>query len=369
MLTDVNELDQGTLMHMLKFGVKSGANMMTFGAAGTGKTEMAYQAATALGYEVRYLNLSLLEAPDLVGLPMIDMETKQSEYATPKMLPLVAHGVKPMVLLVDEIDKAKPELQNPMLELFQFRKMNGRPINIHAIIATGNLPDENAFSRPVSHALTNRCMVYKVQSSFEPWQAWAAEAGVNPLVVGFLSRNSDYLLKPPTEGDDTAYCHPSPRAWTLAARRLDDSEGEDINFQTLIVSSHVGIAAAIKFRVWLEHYRHIEPMIRALVEKGEHPRQNDTSDRQLICCLSAVGAVMNECRKTPNTAQEKVAHEKALEKIVANVFGWVKLLSPEFIIMAVKSVLTMEVISKHKLTRFPDFMQSFMKIKQGLNQP
>lgn len=367
MLTGVHSVDQGTLKTLYRFSIDVGGNLMVFGNAGCGKTEMAIQAAAEKNREQVYLNLSVLEAPDLMGLPMIDPETKLSEYATPKFLPV--KGTKPqgVVLIVDEIDKAKPELQNPMLELFQFRSINGRPLDIHSIIATGNLPEEGAFSLPVSHALTNRCMVYKVESSFEPWQQWAADSGVNGLIVGFLSKNQEYLLMPPPEGDDTAYCHPSPRAWTQAARDLDRVMKESVDFQTMLVAGRVGQAAAVKFKVWLDHYRHIEPIIDKLVREGAKPNIDGmTVDRIMVCAIASCGEIAKLGRDIPSGAERAKQEEKIL-KVTKNVFGWLGDVPSEFAIGAVKSALSIKIIQDWKLTRVPELMQTYVKIRKSLN--
>jgi hypothetical protein len=383
MLTGIYEVDQAQIKKLLRHNVRRGANLLTFGAAGTGKTEMAMQACDEEGFRYVYLNLSILEAPDLIGLPIIDEETKTADYALPKMLPakltdaqkdkLREEGKpvpKPVILLVDEADKAKPELQNPMLELFQFRTMNGRELDIHAVIATGNLPDEGAFSQPMSHALTNRCSVYKVTTAFEPWQEWAAGAHINPLIVGFLSRNQSMLLQKPPEGDDTAYCHPSPRAWTLAARDLDAADkNESVEFQELLVSGRVGTGAATKFKVWLTHYREIEPKIDELVKNGTHPqfeKEKATLDRILVCAIAGVDAIMDVCRQNPKDGKVK-DHQARIKKIVGNVMNWVKTLSGEICIGAMKSTFTMPVIQQHKLTQYPDFMEAFVKVRKAMN--
>jgi hypothetical protein len=367
MLTGIQSVDQATLKTLYRFSIDAGSNIMIFGAAGTGKTEMAFQAAAEKGREAVYLNLSVLEAPDLNGLPMIDPETKLSEYATPKFLPLKGTRDKGVVLVVDEIDKAKPELQNPMLELFQFRTINGRKLDIHSIISTGNLPEEGAFSLPVSHALTNRCMVYKVESSFEPWQQWAVDSNVNGLIVGFLSKNQEYLLMPPPEGDDTAYCHPSPRAWTMAAGDLDLVPKETVDFQTMLISGRVGQAAAVKFRVWLDHYRHIEPLIDALVKEGKKPDiEHMTADRVLVCAIAGCNAISQIGREQKSGA-EKTKQEERILKVTKNVFGWMGEIPPDFSIGAVKSVLSMKIIQDWKLTRVPELMQTYVRIRKSLS--
>lgn len=365
MLSNVSEIDQETYMRMLRYSVRTGGNVMVFGPAGVGKTECAMQAALAEGFQYVYLNLSVLEAPDMVGLPQV--KDDKTCYAPPETIPLYDEKRKPIVLLVDEVDKAKPELQNPCLELFQMRAMNGRRMNIHSVIATGNLPDEGAFSQPVSHALTNRCMVFRVSSSFEPWLDWAVGNGVNPLVTGFLSKNPEFLLMPDASGDATAYCHPSPRAWTMAARDLDGTSSKDtVDFQTLLVSGRVGTAAAVKFRVWLQHYREIEPLITELVQRGTHPNiAGMTIDRQFVCAISACGAIAAECRKAET---QKVTPElqAKVNKITENVFGWFNKLPSEFVIGAAKTVLTMKMIQDLNLVKIAPFMQAYLKIRSAM---
>jgi hypothetical protein len=360
-------------MSMLRYQIRQGGNLLTFGPAGIGKTEMAMQACTAEGYDFRYVNLSVLEAPDLLGLPEIVEEeadgrkVKRSDYALPKMLPPRGSLSKPVVLLVDELDKAKPELQNPMLELFQFKSINGNPLDVRACIATGNLPDENAHSQPVSHALTNRCAVYRVTHAYDPWRDWAVEQGINPLVVAFLERNSEFLLQPPPQGDETAYCHPSPRAWVLAARDLDGEPGADVLFQTHLVSGRIGQTAAVKFRVWLDHYRHVEPVIDRLVKEGKHPDLNDsgmTGDRVFVCATSGADAISRACRKHAGKATPEA--KKEVHKIAENVSGWLEKLPGEICICAVKSTLNMKLITEFDLVKNQTFMKVYLKIKKAM---
>jgi len=366
MLTQVSEINQATLKHLMIFTIHRGSNLMTFGPAGIGKTEIAMQACEETGLGHKYLNLSVLEAPDLLGLPTVNEQTNKSIYALPEGFPLVSEAeAKETVLLVDEIDKAKPELQNPMLELFQFRSINGTKLKFKAVLATGNLPDEGAYSQTVSHALTNRCGVYRVTHDFQAWQDWAVPAGVNPLIVGFLSRNTNFLLQKPPEGDETAYCHPSPRAWTLAARDLDGTSPNDpIEFQELLVAGRVGTGAATKFKVWLEHYRHIQPAIDALVLKGTHPPKDMTLDRLFVCAIAGVNAVMEATRNPPK--DKKVDHKKQVHQTTENVFKWLKELSGEVCIGAVKSTLNMKVIADFQLTKNQPFMDVYMKIRKAM---
>lgn len=367
MLSNVTDLDQEMYERALDHTITTKSNLMIFGMAGVGKSEIAQQAAVRHNQKSIYLNLSVLEAPDLLGLPTIVERdgVKTVQYASPHFLPLRKnHPDEDFILIVDEVDKSKEELQNPCLELFQFRKINGNELAIGAIIATGNLPDEGAFSKPVSHALTNRCMVFKLQQQYEPWQAWAVSSGLNPLVVGFISRNTDWLCKKPVEGDPTSYTRPSPRSWSNAAHALDQTtKNSTVDFQTMIVSGFVGQAAAVKFKVWLEHYRHIEPLVDALVKEGKHPKDNMTFDRQLVCGISACSAIDKLCKKTVKPA-DRDKHEKEVREVTKRVFSWITTLPTDFQVGSVKSVFTMEVVVNNRLTLIPEFMASFQKVQE-----
>lgn len=376
MLTNVHEIDQATYAQVLDFNIKTHNNLLVLGMAGTGKTEMAQQACERWSNNTHgyiYLNLSVLEAPDLIGLPIIT-DDKRVDYATPKFLPRQDPGSDPatrkkFVLVVDELDKAKPELQNPLLELFQFHSINGTPLDIQAIIATGNLPEEGAFSQPISMALTNRCKVFRLTHSFESWREWAQDSNVNPLVIGFLSKHQEYLCMPSVEGDPTAYCRPSPRSWAQAAAELNltDARTHSVDFQSMLVAGRVGTAAAVKFRVWLDYYRHVEPLVDELWEKGKAPSLNDmTIDKQLVMAISAVDMVAQTCRKQPKTPADKQKQMDEVSKGSKNVFGWLQQLSPEFQIGAVKSTLNMKLIQDFNLTKIPEVMKTYLAVRKAM---
>jgi hypothetical protein len=172
---------------------------------------------------------------------------------------------------------------------------------------------------------------------------------------------------PPTEGDPTAYCRPSPRSWAQAASELNqtDPKVHSVDFQSMLVAGRVGTAAAVKFRTWLDYYRHVEPMVDELWEKGKAPPTNDmTIDKQLVCAISAVDMVAQECRKTPKTLADKQI--ETVQKGAKHVFGWIRTLSAEFQIGAVKSTLNMKLIQDFKLTQIPEVMQVYLNVRKAM---
>jgi hypothetical protein len=362
MLTNIFEITTKQYQALLAQTIKSKGNIMTFGQAGIGKTEIAIQVAKQMGYDIVYWNLSTQQPPDLVGLPVIHGD--RVKYSVPYHMP-IDMDKKPVVVIVDELDKADSDLQNPMLEVFQFHSINGRPLNIQAIISTGNLPDEGSFSKPVSHALANRCMVFKLTSNFDEWQEWATSEAVEPLIVGFLSRNPEFLSKKVDTEDPTAYCKPSPRSWSSAAK--SNVSELDINFASMLIAGYVGQEAAVKFRVWLEFAREIEPNIDALIKDGVMPPTSWGSDKVLIAALQACGYVQRLGLSIMEQTDKKKKADMAvkLESASKNVFSWLAQMPPNFQVCAVKSSVTYNMIEKCGLFRIPEVVQVFKALKES----
>jgi len=349
MLTGVPTVGMDRYLRLLNHTMTTGGNLLVLGMAGTGKTEGAKGVAESLGFETVYLNLSVLEAPDLLGLPMIDTD-KTVTYAAPRCVP---RSGKKRIFLIDEVDKSKPELQAPLLELVQFRTINGEDVAMQGAILTGNLPDEGAHSQLISTALTNRCLVYRLQHEFEPWRQWALSAQLNPLVVGFLIKNPQLLSVPANPDDPTAYCRPSPRSWASAARELDAAKSQDSDMLTDLVAGRVGEDAAVKFKVWLDHYRVIEPIVDKVVA-GKPVKVDDLSiDKVFVLAISLAGQVRN----TP---------PKTVKEVAKRCFTVMNEFPPEVQIGAVKASFDLASIQKLGLHSVPEVMNVYHRIAKAL---
>jgi len=373
MLTGISTVDTAQYEQLIDFAIESGGNLTVFGQAGIGKTEIPFQRSILQGKKAVYWNLSTQEAPDLVGLPIIKEENgvEVVRYAAPEYMPIKDRTPEPVVVIVDEIDKCKPEMQNPLLEILQgggkgTHSINGRLLNIQAIIMTANLPDENAFSKPVSHALMNRSQVFRLETNYSHWVDWAANAGINPLVTGFIFRNSDYFSRAPVSGDPTAYVRCSPRAWTNAGNDIDKCSRDDIDWKTLLVAGRVGMEPASKFRIYLEHYRYLEPMIDALADRGEVPNLNNlTIDRLLVLGISACGRVASKAKEPVKSKGDEEKLKKAVHTMAKNVFKCVAQLPPDYQVAALKSSFPNDLVKKFDLVTIPDVMKSYMNVRKS----
>ena len=88
------------------------------GHTGIGKSEIVRSLAERLGLSTVVLDLSLLEPPDLIGLPVI--EDGATVYAVPAMLPRAGSGI----LMLEELNRAERYIQQPALQLLTARRLH-----------------------------------------------------------------------------------------------------------------------------------------------------------------------------------------------------------------------------------------------------
>lgn len=374
-LKDVPEISISDFKKLVKFNITNRIHTIGFGPSGIGKTETIQDAITELGFDSVYWNLATMQPPDFMGLQLL--KDDRVEYASPIYLPVKEHTPKPVVVIIDEIDKSDSDIQNPLLEVLKEGHMNGRPLNIQAVMSTANMPDENAFTKVINHALTNRCCSYTINTSFADWSPWAKEHGVDSLVQIFLSQNQDMLNVRSVEGDPTAYVRPSSRSWTNAARaktcvdeEYSELTPEVINFIIQLMSGFIGHAAAVKFKVWLKFYRHISPNIEALIEKGETPPDDWTVDNILMCGIGSAKILMQRLREIQLLESEE--QEKSLPKFkkqIKNVFDWLVKQENERIYCIVQTGFDSQFANKHDISKIPSVLAAYKQVFETLRSP
>lgn len=359
---NLQEIDQEQALNLAKFFIKSGQNILFFGRRGIGKTFIAFQAAQEVGFKVNYINLSVIERPDLAGYPNINTADDIVTFKSPYFLPALANDATPdSVILFDEVDKAPPEITAPLLEILQFRKINGKKINVAACILTGNLPNEGAYSNSISQALLDRGAKFILNFNFDRWLEWAKLNNVNDLILGFL-RNAPELAC--GRVDDLSYASPSPRGWTHASEALFHTKSfkiSDIDSITHIISGFVGYEAGFRFKIWYEYYRRFEPVIHSLIETGTM-----ALDFNQLAQTEKMVFVISACYLT----KQKVLQDnnkkrfKYLENL-CDFFSNFKV-ERELQVMGLYNSFDFDLITKHKLYTCKVFFELFTKLNENL---
>jgi MoxR-like ATPase len=278
---------------------------------------------------------------------------------------------KPFVFLFDEADKAPAETSNVLLEILQFHSVNGRKINLRACFLTGNLPDEYANSGSISHAISKRCRTVQLNVNWKIWREWAFSSKVHPNIISFITSHPEWLYKKAPDGDPTAYALPSPRTWTLASDAIKSLE-KDNNMNKYsdmsmlmdkLIAANVGEGASSEFKVWLEHYQELDPVVEDIFEKGVYPKKGVLSAQQvLIAAISACNKVYAELKNDKADREKVVRHVK-------NVYKWLATLPIDVQHGSVRLSFggDSEIVSKWELAEIDEFYSIFDSLKKTLS--
>lgn len=361
---NLQEIDQEQALNLSKFFIRSHQNLFLFGRRGVGKTHIAIQAARECGLKVSYVNLSVIERPDLAGYPNVMADGDVITFKSAAFLPKLLENAKPdTVILFDEVDKAPSEVTSPLLEVLQYRTINGVPLNAAACIMTGNLINEGAYSNEISSALLDRGAKYILSFNFEKWVDWAKSNNIHDLILGFLRSNPEFACG---KVENTCYASPSPRGWTLASEALFKAKEfkiVDIDSVTQIISGFVGGEAGLRFKIWYEHYRRFEPYIVSLIETGAM-----TLDYQSLSPTEKLVFVISSCY----FSKQKVFNESLKSK---NRFAYLENLCKFFVryqvdnelqVMGLYNSFDFDMIAKNKLYTCKEFFELFTRISESI---
>lgn len=181
------------------------------GATGIGKSELVGQVAKKLGIAHTVLDLSLLEPPDLVGLPVI--EDGRTRYALPRFLPRDGAGI----LMLEELNRAERYIQQPALQLLTARTLHEYVLpEGWACFAAINPESGDYQVTPLDTALRARFLQVSVRPDRAAWLAWAGAHAVHPAVVALVRAHERIFEGVP------------PRSWTYAAQVLSSMRPEEL---------------------------------------------------------------------------------------------------------------------------------------------
>lgn len=362
--TNLQEINQEQALDVTKFFIRSKQNIFLFGMRGVGKTHIAFQAAESFNLKINYINLSVIDRCDLGGYPDINSPGNIINFKSPYYLPSIDNDQSPdSILLLDEVDKAPPEITSPLLEILQFKKVNGKKVNVSSCILTGNLIEEKANSNFLSTALLDRGAKYKISFNFDKWVSWAKENNLHDLILGFLKSNQDLALS--TLGD-YSYASPSPRSWALASDALykaKDFKIHDSETICQIVSGFVGNTAGLKFKVWYDHYRKFEPAINCLVDSGIMSLNfNELSvSEQLVFVI----ATCYHVKQKVNSSLRRKNFCLFLENLIGFFVKTKVPLEMQFI--GLNNSFDFDYIAKNKLYTCKIFFDHFSRLNEGIS--
>ena len=220
-------------------------NVMLTGGHGIGKSRILEDYFTQRGHLVVILFLGQMSDPgDLIGLPFKDDKTGKTDFMPPYWWP---EDGKPIVLFLDELNRARPEVLQTVMDLTLNRTLAGKKLPEGSrIISAVNEGDEYQLT-DLDPALVSRFNIYDFCPSVAEWLLWADAEKLDARVTSFISQNSDMLdgdkLRREDQGLEKT---PDRRAWERVSRIITGKEKLD-GFQKTILAGVVGMPAASRF--------------------------------------------------------------------------------------------------------------------------
>ena len=173
-------------------------NIMLVGKHGIGKSEILTSYFQSQGMKVVALFLGQMSDPgDIIGLPS-KVEAKdangnviaQTDFTPPYWFPIDG---KPIVLFLDELNRARPEILQTVMDLTLNRKLAGKVLPEGSrVIAAVNDGDEYQLT-DLDPALVSRFNIYEFRPTVEEWLNWAVGAGLDERVINFIQDNPTWL--------------------------------------------------------------------------------------------------------------------------------------------------------------------------------
>lgn len=157
------------------------------------------------------------------------------------------------LLFLDELSRAKPQVQDVCLKLIGERKLGDKyklGSGWSVIAASNRLEDDMDTQHDLSMALANRFRQVNYSPTCKSWRKWAETKGyMNQHVLDWLEQNEKFFYY--QDNDDTKiFC--TPRAWESACQALADESwtADEEGFDLLALPDDV-IMASIQDNVGL----------------------------------------------------------------------------------------------------------------------
>lgn len=281
-------------------------NIMLVGRHGIGKSRILEDFFDGRGEKVVTLFLGQMSDPgDLIGLPHLDEKTGRTEFMLPYWFPTDG---KPVVLFLDELNRARPEVLQTVMDLTLNRKLAGKSLPEGSrIISAVNGGNEYQLT-DLDPALVSRFNIYEFAPSVEDWLNWAREAGIDSRIISFIDENPEFLDGDETSGSSYGDANlertPDRRSWERTSKIIENFSELNELLQPM-VSGIVGNRATAAFFDFINSHK--IPSVSKIMEGDFSKNQQLLADLSLTDFAQLNEAVFRWLEKNAASADVSVA--------------------------------------------------------------
>lgn len=226
-------------------------NMMLVGRHGIGKSEILKSFYESKGMQVTTLFLGQMsDTGDIIGLP--NREGGHTTFLPPYWFPLDG---RPIVLFLDELNRARPEILQTIMDLTLNRTLAGRRLPEGSRIVSAVNEGEDYQLTEMDPALVSRFNIYHFTPTVEEWLMWASSSDVDKRVIKFIEQNPAVLDGSDIHDDalDTSSINKTPdrRAWNRVSDIMKLCPSGQSSGLAKAVAGVVGVEAASRFMAFI----------------------------------------------------------------------------------------------------------------------
>lgn len=292
-------------------------NIMLTGKHGIGKSQILEKFFTARGERVVILFLGQMSDPgDLIGLPRLDETTGKTLFMPPYWFPTDGN---PVVLFLDELNRARPEVLQTIMDLTLNRMLAGRKLPEGSRVISAVNDGEEYQLTDLDPALVSRFNIYEFKPTAQEWLLWASKAGLDSRVIDFISGNPEMLDGAAfTREDQGLEKSPDRRGWERVSKVLQKNEVTPL--LKTVIAGIVGMPAASKFFTVINQ-KHLPSAKEILL--GDFAKQRPALKK----CITPELAAVNE--SIFRFIETKDYDEKDAAKVAKNFAAYFEFLSGE----------------------------------------
>ena len=187
------------------------------GETGIGKSYLIHQIGSYLQLPIVDRRLSQMTEGDIIGLPCL-------KDGVTRFLPvdwIKVASQKPVLLFLDEINRASLEVQQAVFQLVLDRELNGVRLHPETRVYTAINSGVNYQVNQLDPALMRRFWTIDLEPTVQDWVVWAKNCSdMDPIIISFIEDTPHFLQFSSEERHNDSKVFPTPASWHRLSRSL-----------------------------------------------------------------------------------------------------------------------------------------------------